>query len=185
MVSADPSCTRFFIALIPPKAIQIYAQNLIHELNDRYHTRTSKAPPHITLQAPFLWNPDQISELDTSLRRFTQGQSAIPVSLQGFGSFPPRVLFINVLKTPELLGLQARLLVHLEQTLEIVDPVAKRRPFSPHLTIASRNLTRQTFRQAWSELQDRSVQFEFVGDRLSLLIHDGHQWQIHHEYAIN
>lgn len=182
--SASSSATRFFIALLPPAAIQDYAHQVIRELNDRYRTNTAKAPPHVTLQPPFLWQIRSLSQLEACLQGFATAQPTIPVSLSGFGAFSPRVLYINVLKTPQLLALQSALMAELEAQLGIVDPVSNRRPFSPHLTVASRNVTRQTFKQAWAELQSRSVEFEFVGDRLTLLIHDGRQWQIQREFSL-
>lgn len=176
--------TRFFVALMPPQPIQDYADRIVQELSDRYQTRTAKAPPHITLQPPFLWQSSAVAELEGCLSSFAHTQSKIPVILSGFGSFAPRVLFINVLRTTELLQAQANLMVHLEQHLGIADAVAQRRPFAPHLTVASRNLTRQTYRQAWSDLQQRSVEFQFVGDRLTLLIHDGQCWQVQSEFPL-
>jgi 2'-5' RNA ligase len=181
----DSAQARFFVALIPPQAIQDYASQIIQELGDRYCARTSKAVPHITLQPPFLWQTNAISELETCLTSFAHSQAQIPVMLSGFGAFPPRVLFINVLKTAELLQVQTDLMAHLEQYLGIVDPVAQRRSFSPHLTVASRNLTQQTFKQAWSELRQRSIEFEFVSDRLTLLIHNGQSWQIQSEVPLS
>ncbi|HEY9644358.1 MAG TPA: 2'-5' RNA ligase family protein [Coleofasciculaceae cyanobacterium] len=177
----DRKGSRFFIALIPPLEIQAYANLVIQELSDRYKTSTSNAPPHVTLQAPFLWHLDAMPQLEACISQFAQSQPAVPVTLSGFGAFPPRVLYINVLKTPELLSLQTGLMGHLEETLGILDPVAKRRPFSPHLTVASRNLA-ATFQVAWSDLQSRSVDFEFVGDRLTLLLHDGQCWQIQSQF---
>lgn len=176
--------SRFFIALIPPIVIQDYANALIQELSARYGTHTANAPPHITLQAPFLWQLTAVSEVESCLQGFAKTVAPVPVKLAGFGAFAPRVLYINVLKTPELLMLQSKLLAHLEQQLQIIDPVAKSRPFTPHLTLASRKLTRQTFRQAWQELQTRSVEFEFVGDRLTLLLHNGQQWQVRSEMIL-
>lgn len=183
-IAADSPQTRFFIALMPPQAIQDHAQQIVQELGDRYHTRTAKAPPHITLHPPFLWQSSAVAELEICLSRFAHTQPQIPIVLSGFGAFAPRVLFINVLKTVELLQVQANLMAELEKHLGIVDAVAQRRPFAPHLTIASRNLTRQTYRQAWSELQPRSVDFQFVGDRLTLLIHDGQRWQVQSEFPL-
>lgn len=175
---------RFFIALLPPQAIQEYANATIQELGDRFQMRTAHAPPHVTLQAPFVWSRSRLPELDRVLTQFAAAHSAIPVALSGFGSFAPRVLYINVLKTAELLALQADLSQVLKTTLAIVDPKATQRSFAPHLTVASRNVTRQTFRQAWHELQSREVSFDFVGDRLTLLIHDGRRWQIHQHYPL-
>jgi 2'-5' RNA ligase len=68
--------------------------------------------------------------------------------------------------------------------LGIVDAKAKQRGFSPHLTVASLNLTRETFRQAWSELWQQSVEFSFVGDRLTLLIYNGQNWDIRAEFSL-
>jgi 2'-5' RNA ligase len=181
MISSTP---RFFVALIPPVEIQDYAQQVIQELSDRYQTYTANAPPHITLQPPFQWSLVQAPELEQCLHMFASRWAAVPITFSGFGTFAPRILYMNVLRTPELLSLQAGLIAELEQTLGIIDPKAHRRPFSPHLTIASRNVTRETFDKAWTDLQVRPVKFEFVASCLTLLIHDGQAWQISSEYAL-
>lgn len=167
---------------MPPLEVHNYASQVIQELSDRYQTRTSKSPPHVTLQPPFESFLEQITFLEQRLSDFASQQSAVPVTLSGFGAFAPRVLYINVLKTAELLALQSALAAYLEENLKIADPKSRDRSFSPHLTVASRNLTSQTFKQAWTELQARQVEFEFVGDRLTLLIHDDQRWQIRSEF---
>jgi 2'-5' RNA ligase len=180
---SDRTPARFFVALLPPADIQAYASEVSQELSDRYQMSTSKSPPHITLQPPFLWQRQDIPELQACLSSVARTQSPLPVTLSGFGVFAPRVIFINVFKTPELLHLQAELRTRLETELAIVDP-SSHRPFAPHLTVASRKLTRQTFQQAWSELSTRPVEFTFVGDRLTLLIHDGQRWQIQADFLL-
>jgi 2'-5' RNA ligase len=182
--SPNSTQARFFIALMPPIAIQEYANTLIQELSDRYHTRTAAAPPHVTIQAPFLWQLEAVTDLELRLQAFAQTVAPVSVELAGFGAFEPRVLYINVLKTPELLALQAKLLAYLESQLHIIDPVAKSRPFTPHLTLASRKLTRQTFQQAWEELQTRSIAQKFRCDHLTLLHHDGQLWQVRSEMKL-
>lgn len=184
MTSSSANAIRLFVALIPPIAIQNYAAGVIQDLGDRYQMRAAKAPPHITLQPPFLLQPEATVELEQQLRVFAQEHNPAPITLSGFGCFAPRVLYINVLKTPELITLQAHLMAHLEATLGIVDAVGQRRGFSPHLTVASRNVTRTTFRQAWADLQNQSVEFQFLGDRLTLLVHDGHSWQVRSEFDL-
>lgn len=180
----ESSLVRFFVALVPPVEIQEYAEGVIQELSDRYHTRTAKAPPHVTLQPPFEWQLGEIDRLNQCLAEFVHNSNAVPVNLSGFGAFAPRVLYINVVKTPGLLTLQAALMAQLESTLKIVDPKSKHRAFAPHLTVASRNITSQTFKVAWETLRSRSVEFEFVGDRLVLLQHDGQRWQIRSEFPL-
>lgn len=176
--------TRFFVALLPPAEVQTYAEQVIAQMTQLYRTRTAKAPPHVTLQPPFLWGQQDLAALETQLKSFASQQQAIPVQLSGFGAFAPRVLFINVLKTPQLLDCQAALMTMLEAELGIVDPVSQRRAFAPHLTVASRNLTRQTFQKAWAELQLQPVEFQFTVNHLTLLRHDGQRWQVQAEFPL-
>jgi 2'-5' RNA ligase len=176
--------TRFFVALLPPAEIQDYAANVIQDLSQRYHTRTSQSPPHITLQPPFLWSRARLADLTASLQTFAHEQSALPVFLSNFGAFAPRVLYLQVVKTPELLAFQSVLSKHLV-IANIIDPAhQEQRPYVPHLTVASRKLTRQTFQQAWSELQTQTVQFQFMADRLTLLIYIDQRWQVQSEFYL-
>ena len=174
--------TRFFVALMLPPEVEAYANETIGELHSQYRTRTAKAAPHITLQAPFLWDPSQIDDLSQAIAAIAAQQSPVPVTLDGFDAFKPRVLYINVEKAPELLALQTSLAQHLQQ-LDITDPKAKSRSFSPHVTVASRNLSPALFRRIWADLQQRPVHFEFWGDRLTLLIYKD-RWHIHSEYSL-
>ncbi|MEB3359253.1 MAG: 2'-5' RNA ligase family protein [Synechococcales bacterium] len=179
----DPAKPRFFVALTLPADAHDYANRVIRELGDRYQTRTAKAPPHITLQPPFLWEMGAIADLEKVIDAVAQSHSPIPISLSGFSAFKPRVLYINVGKTEGLLTLQTNLRLELERQLDILDPKAKSRAFSPHVTVASRNMTPQIFKRVWAELEPRQVSFEFVSDRLTLLIHDGHQWQVRSQFT--
>lgn len=168
--------SRFFIALLPPPEIQDYVHQIQQYCAEKYASRGAlKSPPHITLQPPFELPVEQVPLLAACLHVFTQ---PVPVKLNGFGAFTPRVIYINVLKTPELLTLQADLMAELEAKLKIVDPMAKSRAFCPHMTVAFRDLTRQNFKAAWLEFQHRQLQFEFTANQLTLLIHDGKRWQV-------
>lgn len=174
---------RFFVALLPPAEIQAYADGVIQTLGRCYHTYTSKAPPHITLRPPFLGAQTLLPKLELQLEQFAQHQPIVPVQLSGFGAFAPRVLYINVVRTPALLQLQTALAEMLKDKFGIQDPMAQR-PFTPHLTVASRKLTRQTFQQAWAELKPRSVEFQFVAEQLTLLIHTSEHWRVQTQFTL-
>lgn len=184
MTTSQNPTPRFFIAFLPPAEVDTFATTIIQELGDRYQTRTAKSPPHITLQPPFEWPLNALPALENSLQAFAQTQAPVPLTLSGFGAFSPRVLYIKVLKTPELLQLQSALMQHLEDTLGIVDLKNKRRGYSPHMTLASRNLNPDTFHEAWADLQKREANFEFRGDRLTLLIHQGHRWENQQDFSL-
>ena len=175
---------RFFVALLPPQFIQDEVNQIKQYFSDRYHSKKAfNSPPHVTLQPPFQWSEENVPVLETCLRDFAAGYSPIPVTLDGFGAFKPKVIYVNVVKTPELLRLQTDLLAHLEASLGIVDPVAKTRPFSPHMTVAFRDLTRQNFKAAWPEFEHRPLHFQFTASNLTLLIHDGRQWNVSVEFS--
>ena len=181
--SLAPSIRRFFIALLPHQEIQDYANEIKQYFAQTYQSQhAQKSPPHITLQPPFEWQLDAVPVLEQCLRTFADTRTPVPVTLKGFGAFVPRVIYINVLKTPELLTLQNDLMAYLEGSLGIVNRVSKSRPFAPHMTVAFRDLTPQNFRTAWPEFKDRQLEFEFTASQLTLLIHDGRRWNVHSEF---
>lgn len=181
----DKFTSLFFIALLPPQEIQDYATEIKQYFAERYDSRHAlKSPPHVTLQPPFEWATENLKVLEECLSSFARTRSPIPVTLSGFDAFVPRVIYINVLRTPQLLSLQADLMNHVERNLGIVDPVSKKRPFAPHMTVAFKDLTKQNFKAAWPEFQKRSLQFEFTAAQLTLLKHDGQQWNIIAEFPL-
>lgn len=176
---------RFFIALLPPPDIQDYVNQIKQYFAERYGSRAAqKSPPHITLQPPFEWLEEEVPALKQCLSTFVNNREPVRVTLSGFAAFPPRVIYINVLKTEELLSLQTDLMAHLETILGIVDPVSKSREFSPHLTVAFRDLKQQNFKTAWAEFQQQQLQFEFIADYLTLLLHDGKRWNVYDDFCL-
>jgi len=175
---------RFFIALLPPQQICDYVTGIKQHFADSYASRAAlKSPPHITLQPPFEWASEAVPQLEQCLSKFAVSRSRVPITLSGFGAFPPRVIYINVLKTPELLTLQKELMADVEASLGIVHAVSKQRPFAPHMTVAFKDLTKQNFRDAWPEFQQRELHFDFTPAHLTLLMHDGKRWNIHSDYS--
>lgn len=176
---------RFFIALLPPQEIQDYANQIKQYFADKYASRGAQnSPPHITLQPPFEWVDINQSLLEKCLLDFTSSRESVPVILSGYSAFPPRVIYINVEISQELLTLQADLMAYLESNLGIVDQVSKTRPFAPHMTVAFRDLTKQNFKTAWPEFQQRQLHFEFTVNNLTLLLHDGKRWNVKSEFPL-
>lgn len=175
----------FFLALLPPLDIQNYVNQIKQIFADNYGSRAAlKSPPHITLQPPFRWCDKDVPDLAQCLSQFAPKQEPVPIALQGFGAFPPRVIYVKVLRTPALLTLQADLMADLANQLGIVDPVSQTRPFAPHMTVAFKDLTRQSFKAAWIEFQQRQLEFEFTATALTLLKHDGNQWQVNADFRL-
>ncbi len=169
---------RFFIALLPPEEVQQVANKIKDHFAEVYQSKAAKkSPPHITLQPPFDWEWKNLNQLSQTLQEFSQHYSEIPVTLQGFAAFKPRVIYINVLRTPELLEVQKALSDHLATTLDIIHKVSQNRPFKPHITVAFRDLKKSAFYQAWKEYKEQSLHFHFKVSQITLLLHNGRNWE--------
>ena len=167
-----PQLQLYFLALLPPAKLQEDITAIKHELADRYNCRHAlKSPPHITMFPPFKWPVSQAEQL-CCLSDFAAQQAPIPVTLSGFGAFPPRVIYVRPLKTPELL------LAY--QTLQTF---LKQRQFCPHIAVANRDLRKEIFREVWPEFEGRSLQAEFIATHLTLLRHNGRCWDIDREWS--
>jgi 2'-5' RNA ligase len=134
------------------------------------------------LQPPFEWSDDNVTLLEEFLREFALGRESVTVTLRGFAAFVPRVIYIDVVSSPKLTALQTDLMANVESNLGIVDPVSQTRAFTPHMTVAFRDLSKQNFKIAWQEFEKRQLDFEFTAENLTLLLHDGKRWNVKMEF---
>jgi 2'-5' RNA ligase len=104
MKSSEPL---LFIALLPPMEVQNEVTQIKQYFAQNYNSSHAlKSPPHVTLQPPFKWLTEDFDLLKECLTEFAKTYAPIPITLSGFGSFPPRVIYVNVIKTPELMEIQ-------------------------------------------------------------------------------
>ncbi|MGB3695496.1 MAG: 2'-5' RNA ligase family protein [Spirulinaceae cyanobacterium] len=176
---------RFFIALLPSVEVQDYANQVKQQFVEVYNSRAAQnSPPHITLQPPFLWQKENLPPLEKSLQEFAQNQFPIPITFSGFGAFSPRVIYLNVSKTPELLQIKQELEIHLQNNLGIVHKEPKNRQFTPHLTVVSRGLSKENFSLAWQEYKNKELYLKCTIAQLTLLIYNGKNWEIKKEFSL-
>ena len=174
-----PSAKLYFIALLPPVEVAEEVREIKQSFVRNYNSRAAlKSPPHVTLQPPFSWETEEVETLKESLAEFTQLYAPIPLILSGFGAFPPRVIYVNVLKTPELMQVQSALVKFLHQRFASIAKQPSRHAFSPHMTVAFRDLKKRDFHQAWPQFKARSIDRKFTVPELTLLAHDGRQWNL-------
>lgn len=177
--------TRYFLALLPPEAIQEEVCCIQQKFVEQYQSRKAlNSPPHITLHPPFDWSPAS-SPSDPTITALIQGLTAwanslqpLPIRLSGFGVFEPRVIYVNVQRTPALLALQNQLHTYCAKVWDIRDTRFQSRSFIPHMTVAFRDLTRANFYASWPHFQDRLFEHHFISTTLTLLKHNGQRWEI-------
>lgn len=192
MASPSPESVRFFVALLPPPPVQDAITAIKQDIERRFGSRAAlRSPPHITLQPPFVWSLERLDELQHHLRRFARQQRPIPVVLEGFNAFAPRVIYIYVHQTAAVMALQPALVTHLETHCGLRegyrDLSSNRRaswPFTPHVTVGFRDLRPAAFHQAWAEFEHRPFSADFKVPSLTLLRHDGQIWRIFSEQPL-
>jgi len=178
-VKKDPL---FFIAVLPPEDLQREVTAFKQHIADTWGARHAlKSPPHLTLQPPFAWPEKDLGSLKKCLVEFASRESLFEVSLQGFGAFPPRVVFIKPLKNRFLEQIFQNLIHSLERDLGFSDP-RNRRPFHPHMTIAHRDLDERDFPDVWAFFREKKFERKFEATALTLLRNVQGKWAIEENF---
>jgi 2'-5' RNA ligase len=166
----------YFIALLCPAEIDRQVLQWKLWMRDRYGCVVAlRAPAHITLVPPFWMKPELEKDLQYALSQYSASQDRFSVQLKDFSNFKPRVIFVNVIHNQQLLNLQLQLLDYLLANGQF--PLAKEdRPFHPHVTIATRDLHKKSFQEAWAHFKEKKYEAIWVAEGITLLRHNKKNW---------
>lgn len=174
--------TLYFIALIPPLKLRERIKALKEEMRDRFDAKHAlKSPAHITLQMPIKQDKNLEPHMEESLQRFAQTQKPFSVALSGFDHFEHRVIFVRVANHEPVLELHQRLLPVLREELKIKEHELSTK-IHPHMTIATRDLKRYAFLEAWPAFETRAFEDSFMVEGIFLLKHNGKHWEVYREF---
>ena len=175
----------YFVAIIPNAEVQKDVRKSQKYIAAKFGCKQAlKSPPHITIHKPFRWVEDQEDRLVQGFSGFFRGKEEFEVSLMDFGAFKPRVVFTAVETSPILTSMHHDLQhfgIKEIRSLKGIDS----RPFSPHMTVAFRDLTRQLFQRIWEEFVDLEFRAAFDVDSAFLLKHTGKKWEIHQKFQFS
>jgi 2'-5' RNA ligase len=175
----------YFLAIVPPSPV--YEEAFEHKVyfKTKYNSKASlNSPPHITLHMPFRWIEKNEDELVQHLTEFVERNIPVTIQLNGFSSFPPRVIFMKVEITSELEKLQKNLERYFKRHLNLFNANYKELPFHPHLTLAFRDLKKPNYQKAWEEFVNKNYQATFIADKIALLKHSGTIWEVFREFKL-
>lgn len=176
------STHKYFIALVPPEPIFSEAMAFKQYFAEHYSSKGAlKSPAHITIHMPFSLKDNRLPLLHDRLTLLCAQISSELVQLHGFGAFVPRVIYIHVQHSNWLQNLY-KSVASLMRTFQQFNSDYGGHGFSPHLTIAFRDLKPAIFHRAWSEFENRLLQHQFTPSHLYLLRHDGQQWKLLHAF---
>jgi 2'-5' RNA ligase len=172
----------YFFALVPPEEIQASVTEIKKDFRDRFKAgHALKSPPHITLIPPFEFLFSDENRLIKYLELFASKESSFLQVLENFGTFPPKVIYVRVLKTESLLDMYKRFRKFMELNLGLGNKSFSPGKFKPHMTVAFRDLTPENFYLAKTAYAQKQVSFRFLVQSICLLRHNGQHWDILHE----
>ena len=175
----------YLIAFIPPEPLRSQIEGLKEEMRDRFGaSRALRSPAHITLQPPFKRPANIEQTLVSALQKLAAVQTPFEVVLDGFDSFPPRVIFVKVANHLPLRQLHEDLKILLKEYLGFTASQL-RYNMHPHITIAYRDLTPLNFEEAWPEFSGRAFSSKFIVKSIFLLKHNGKFWNIYKEFLFH
>jgi 2'-5' RNA ligase len=174
----------YFIALLPPEALTKQIHSIKEEIAAHYNSRKSlMIPEHITLIPPFHCSAELLDILLVRLKNLCHEKKPFEVHLMGFGHFDKSVLFIQASSQPN----KALGELHLDVTKVFSEDFSSIKlpqsgeKYTPHLTIANKDLTRQNFKKAWADFGKRKFEEKFTVNSIFLLKHTQGIWKLEKE----
>ena len=166
----------FFIALLLPEELNEKVRAYKKYMQERYGCSVAlRSPAHITLVPPFWFDENKEAGLIQSVENFDFGPG-FSLTTHHFSSFPPRTLFIALEPSEELTQLKERSDLHFRQSGFHIP--TDTRAFHPHITIATRDLHKKDFHEAWNFFKDKQFIHRFRAEKLSLMKHNGRIWEV-------
>lgn len=175
---------RYFIAYLASKPLAEYHQTLVKELAEKFGLEISGGyfPTHITLKAPF--DIDNVTAIKDELGNFASVHYAPSFTIQNFGHFDRKVIFLNVSLNEILSTVTWDLQNMLMQTLNL--SWGKHEPLmASHVTVAKKIDTTK-FDVIWNHLMQKDVpSFDLSFDNIALLRLEKDVWVVDSVYFLN
>lgn len=147
------------------------------QFSEQYQARHAlKSPPHITIFPPFKLPVDWELQLAMGLADAVKVCTPFGLTLDGYGCFRPRVIYLNVQPTDLLTQLHK--IISWKMNAFLGRDSSADRPFHPHLTLATRDLTHDNFHKAWQAVQHAAFAASITVQEITLLKHNGKNWDI-------
>jgi 2'-5' RNA ligase len=168
----------YYIAVLPDKIISEDILAMKMHFKKEFNTyHALKSPAHITLQMPFKRLESFEKNLICCLYNFAAQENSFTLGLNGYGHFDKKVIFVQVEEAPQLRALKERLSLTLRSELGFsnAELVFK---FHPHITLATRDISRENFSKAWIICKNKKYTANFDVKCISLLRHQGQFWNV-------
>jgi 2'-5' RNA ligase len=168
----------FYFALLCPEPVDQRVNVLKQWVRDHHGAKVAlKSPAHITLLPPFWWPAKETDSLASFASNFQHTPDALHIQLKGFGHFGKRVIYAKVVDNITLTVLHESFSRYMKPLLEKLVK-EESRPFSPHVTIASRDLSPSAFVETWAVLSKQDFDADMTISEISLMVLRDGKWEV-------
>jgi 2'-5' RNA ligase len=170
----------YFVAIVLPeelnKEVRVFKDRMLAKWGCKVGL---KSPAHITLIPPFWMDETLQTELLRDLDVLCSSLHPFPITTNNFAAFKPRTIFIQPVLHEGLKKLK-RATDSFCKAHKQYGAKADNRPFHPHITIATRDLHKQAFAEAWLYFEQQKFEVVFDAKGLSVLRHNTQAWDVIH-----
>lgn len=172
----------YFIAIVLPDELDKKVQKWKELMHEKYGCSVGlRSPAHITLVPPFWMEEEKEQQLLAAVDTISSPVEPFTIAINNFSAFKPRTIFADVVVNEPLRSLKDRVDAFFVKTDHKVN--IDTRPFHPHITIATRDLHKKDFREAWPLFEKKIFQAEWKANGLSVLRHNRTNWKVIHTSA--
>lgn len=171
----------YFVGIIPSEDIFGEVHAFKERIAEKYHSQGAlRSPPHITLFPPVQMQESNENQFIELLDEVAGHHHTFDIELNGFGAFPPKVIFVKPEKELRMNVLSREIV---DNYIHHISPVMELRTFKfkAHITIAYRDLTQEMFAAAWGEFKNKQYKRSFTATEVSLFKHDSKKWNVIHK----
>ncbi|QDA62164.1 2'-5' RNA ligase family protein [Hymenobacter jejuensis] len=174
----------YLVAVMPPEPVLSEVWGLKQEVHRLTGSRNAlKLPAHITLIPPLRQPPEFEIKFRAALSAFAATQAPFAVGLRNFAWFGDRTLFVQINQPTGIQAFQAQLEAWCATHLPEVP--REKRPFTPHMTLATRDLSSAQVPELRTLFAARHFEAEFSVRAFQLFRHDGRSWHVIEEFGLN
>ncbi len=159
---------KVWTGIIPPKKIYNEILKIEKEIAKKYKTYynlESKIGPHITITFQENVKNKDFEEIKKVVDKISKNTKPFSVEVDGVARFyKNKAIYLKVLKSKKLNDLYKEL----SSGFKVYGKIRTFRPFTPHITLAYKDLTKENFRDIFKELKNKNLFYEFNVDELHL-----------------
>jgi 2'-5' RNA ligase len=170
----------YYMAIVLPEELNKEVLSYKQYMLDKYNCKVGlKSPAHLTIIPPYWMQQEKEHTLLHQLDELCQQEEFFPITTKNFSAFKPRTIFIDV-DVDEKLKHFKKTVDHFFLEHKEYGAKVDTRPFHPHITIATRDLYKKSFTEAWAHFEPKEFATTFRATGLSILRHNRRSWDVLH-----